>query len=163
MRASASINIVRPVTDVFAYVSTVENMPEWTDSVGDIRPATGDGPGVGDRYESTYTHLGNTYDVHFEVTEYEPPHRFAVATTEGPFEFEGRFELEECERGTLLSYSVDIRPEGRSMAFAFAAFKGFVWWVLVRQVRDELEELKSLLERDSPVEAGAPSVGASGA
>lgn len=162
MKASASSEIDRPIDDVFEYVSNVENMDEWVVGVSDTERVSGDGTSVGDRYESFYTYRGETQEMKFEVTEFEPPHRFGITAPEGPFAFDGTLELEATERGTRVTNTIETEADGRFTAFVFTVFRPVMRWTMARRLKQELRELQALLETDTDALAD-PQTGASGA
>lgn len=123
MNASATVVVDRPIEDVFAYVSDVENMDDWVAGVGDTRLVEGDGSGVGDRYESTYTYRGETTDMDVEVTAFDPPNRLGITDPEGPFAFDGQRELEESGDGTRVTNSISTAADGRVTAVLFTVFR----------------------------------------
>ncbi len=66
---SAVIN--RPVEEVFAYVTDVENEPQWISEVAEVRK-TSDGPmGVGSTYDNIVHFLGRRIVDPHEVIQYE--------------------------------------------------------------------------------------------
>ena len=160
MKASATVDIERPIEEVFDFVSNVENMEQWVVGMGETKLVVGDGENVGDRYESRYSYGGRTSDMEFEITTYEPPHRFGMTAPEGPFAFDGLVELEETDRGTLVTNTIDAGADGRVTAFVFAVFGPIVRWMMARQLRKELRVLEELLEGsgDSPPDGGQTDV-----
>ncbi|WP_435154846.1 SRPBCC family protein [Haladaptatus sp. DFWS20] len=162
MKASATVEVFRPIDEVFEYIANVENMNQWVVSVGETKRVSGDGTGVGDRYESSYTYGGKTHDMNFEVTEYESPTRFGITAPEGPFAFDGRLELEATERGTLVTNTIDNEADGRFTAFMFTVFKPIMRWLMARRLREELSELKSVLEGNGSSVSGPNQAGPSG-
>ncbi|MFC6991069.1 SRPBCC family protein [Haladaptatus sp. GCM10025707] len=58
MQSSASITVDRPIEDVYAYISNVENMANWADGVRNVRYVSGAENEVGATYTSEYTTAG---------------------------------------------------------------------------------------------------------
>ncbi len=146
MKASASTTIDRPIDDVFAYVSDVENTSEWVAGVGDTTLVDGDGTGVGDRYESEYTYGGNTSDMDFEITDYDPPRRLGMTAPEGPFAFDGTLELEAVDGGTRVTNTIETGSDGLFTTITFTVFRPVMRWLMARRLTQELDELKAILE-----------------
>lgn len=150
MKAAATVLIDRPIDDVFAFVADAENMPRWVDSLGETRLESGDGTQVGDRYESSYTYGGSTYDMIFEVTAYESPARVGLRGRGGPFDFDATVTFEASEEGTIVTNTVVDESE--------RPLPGVVMWLLgplfrrflARQLRTELEQLRTVLETEEP-------------
>ncbi|HET9104467.1 MAG TPA: SRPBCC family protein [Solirubrobacteraceae bacterium] len=78
-----SIEVARPAPEVFAYVTDPRHMPEWQKGC-----LTGqrDGPEthVGSRCTTTRSIGGREREVTTEITEYDPPHRWADRGIDGP-------------------------------------------------------------------------------
>ncbi|WP_435360158.1 SRPBCC family protein [Haloarchaeobius sp. DFWS5] len=160
MKATATVTVDRPVADVFEYISNVERMSEWVVGVGETTRVAGDGTGVGDRYESEYTYGGKTHDMTFEVTEYESPTRLGITAPEGPFAFDGLLELEAVDGKTHVSNTIETGADGRFTKFMFTVFRPVMRYMMRRQLRKELVELKSILEGDGDQRPPERAVGA---
>jgi uncharacterized protein YndB with AHSA1/START domain len=77
------LEIGRPADEVFAYVTDPRHMPEWQQ--GCVRGQL-DGPAthVGSRCTTTRKIGGRERDVTTEITDYDPPHRWADRGIDGP-------------------------------------------------------------------------------
>jgi uncharacterized membrane protein len=86
-----TLEINRPVEEVFAFLADFQNVPRWNYYVTDVRQLS-DGPvEVG----STFHQVRKTDQQDYEITEYEPGRRVVVKTLPGETpRFERRFELE---------------------------------------------------------------------
>ena len=84
MRVEESVEINRPVEEVFSYVANPENLPEWSSIVIEVRKETQGEPKEGERFTSVGKFLGRPFDTPFEVVSYEPPRRFSHRSTGGP-------------------------------------------------------------------------------
>jgi carbon monoxide dehydrogenase subunit G len=74
-RFGASIEIARPVQDVFAFLADGENDKKFSPRVQEIAKTT-DGPvGVGTVYASTVKDAGMTTQREFELTAFDEPKR----------------------------------------------------------------------------------------
>ena len=81
-----SVVINRPVEDVFAFVSNLENDPPWTGAVEMRR--TSQGPiGIGTTFSQQDRFLGRRLDLTLEVVGYEANHTIALETTSGALSF----------------------------------------------------------------------------
>ncbi|MFC7202551.1 SRPBCC family protein [Haloferax namakaokahaiae] len=148
MKASATVEVRRPIEDVFSYVADVEAMDEWVVGVGETRRVSGEETTVGTRYESTYTYGGRTQPMVLELTAIDAPHRLEMTAVEGPFPFDARLDLSETPQGTLVTNTIDNKPDGRFTAVMFTLFRPLMRWLMARQLRGELRELKARLEAD---------------
>jgi uncharacterized protein YndB with AHSA1/START domain len=92
----ATVEIDRPVAEVFAFLADGENDPKFSPRVRQIAKTT-DGPtGVGTVYASTVKDAGLTTKRQFKITEFEPDARIRwaevsknlVTAREGGYDFE---------------------------------------------------------------------------
>ena len=147
MEATARRVVTRPIEDVWEYVSSVENMGEWVDGVSDVRREDGDDLGVGSRFSSKYTYRGETFDVDYEVTAYEPPNRLDVRSTDGPFPFAGSIRLTEVDGGTEVSNTIDAGSDGLVTSAIFAVLGPLLRRLMRRRLAEELDLLAGEVER----------------
>ena len=149
IKTKVSVEIHRPVNEVFAFVTHVENFPRWfTGVVQESRQVTPGPIDVGAKFTQVGEFLGRRFESHFTVTEYESNRLFCVATNWGPIPFQGCFHFEPFENGTLVT---DRHQIGR------AGFFDLVGSLLVnrlrRQAETNLANLKHVIE--SPAESKA--------
>jgi uncharacterized protein YndB with AHSA1/START domain len=80
---TTTIEIARPAEDVFAYVTDPSTMPEWQQ--GCVRGHM-DGPTtqVGSKCTTVRRIGGREREATTEITEYDPPHRWADRGIDGP-------------------------------------------------------------------------------
>ena len=144
LTASDSVVIERPPEEVFAYVSDLQNIPEWGALSGEMRKETEGPPEVGARYTADLTFVGRRLVIPYEVRAYEPPRLFAFRSLGGPLhdEYTYTFEEEPGGGGTRFSMAIEMRPDGFYRVTA----------PLLEQItqryyfRKELKTLKGLLE-----------------
>ena len=70
----------------------------------------------------------------------------AVEATEGPFPFEGLIEVEPIEGGTRVYNTIDAGSDSFFTSVTFALLGPLLRMFMRRQLRGELETLKSRLE-----------------
>ncbi len=146
MKASARIIIDKPVSEVWDFVSDIENMDKWVNGVRDPKPISGGEWGVGSTFESGYEYAGKTHRITYEITEFDPPCLISMRSTSGPFPFEGWTELSEEKDGTLVVNTIDAKPTNTFLTIWFALL-GVVLRMMMRiQLRKELTLLKAGLE-----------------
>jgi uncharacterized protein YndB with AHSA1/START domain len=75
MRVEESIEINRPLEEVFSYVSDVDNFPEWTGPTIDVRKDTAGPPGEGDEFTVAIKFLGRRFETPYERVSYRSSHR----------------------------------------------------------------------------------------
>jgi uncharacterized membrane protein len=135
---SASLEIDRPVEDVYAFLADSENDAHWRSFLQEIE-RIGDEPPT---YRQVMELLGRRVESTFEVHELEPHGRIAYRSTSGPAEVQASYDLEPAGDGrTRLTFSGAMKPKG---PFRFAER------VLAPIVRSggehDLRKLKTLLE-----------------
>ena len=143
MRIEESVEINRPVEEVFEYASNIANFPEWSGPAIDVHK---DAPGPlreGDRFTVVTKFLGRRYEQPFELTANEPNRRYTHRAAGGPIpsqEWTYTYEEVSSER-TRLTRTVEGEPGG-FFRLADPLFER----VLKRQVKHDLETLKDLVE-----------------
>lgn len=140
---SAVIN--RPVEDVFAYVTDVENEPQWISEVMKVR-MTSDGPvGVGTTYDNIVQFLGREIVDPHEVVQYEPNSKFAFKSYSGQISFEGTHSFEATSDGDT-KFTFEAKGETGNL---FKLAEPIVNRMINRQWETNVANLKELLESQS--------------
>jgi hypothetical protein len=133
--------ILRPVWEVFDFVTATENNPQWQygslisvpSSVGSMR--------VGTVFSSFGHFMGRRIQSDFEVTEFETNKSYGFETISGPIQLQSSYSFEAVENGTNLIVSSMINPGG-----FFKLVDPIVARVARKQFRENLTTLKELLE-----------------
>ena len=142
MRSEESVEIDRPLEEVFAYVANPENLPEWTNLVLDVRKDAEGQLQKGDRFSVVAKFLGRSFETPFEVSAHEPPRQHSDRSTGGPFEQEFIYTFEQTEGGgTRLTQVVETEPGG-----FFKLVGPLLERAGSRQLKADLQILKDLLE-----------------
>jgi uncharacterized membrane protein len=146
IRVEESVEINRPVEEVFSYASNSENFPERVATVIEARQDAPGGGGPlreGERFTAMQQALGRRFEAPFEVIDYEPNQRYAHRSTEGhpvPVTMTFTYEPVSSEE-TRFTSRIEGEPGG------FFGLVGPVFArALKRQMRTNLETLKDLLE-----------------
>ena len=96
---SSLIVIDAPIDQVWAVIAKVEDQPIWMTEMRGLRVLT-DGPiGVGSVCEADVRMFGITVTDPVTITEFEPPHRYAISH-DGTFRGRGLITLEAGADGT---------------------------------------------------------------
>ncbi|MDZ7727953.1 MAG: hypothetical protein U5Q44_07040 [Dehalococcoidia bacterium] len=77
---------------------------------------------------------------------FEPPRRMVIEALEGPFPFRGQIDLAEAAAGTRMGNTITAGSDSRMTSVMFVAGGPVLRWMMRRQLRKELRELKGLLE-----------------
>jgi uncharacterized protein YndB with AHSA1/START domain len=150
LKASATIEINRPIDEVFAYVADLEHMERWVEGVSNAELVSGEPNVVGARYESDYTDGGRTTRMTYEVLAVDAPTGLAMRG-EGPFPFEGELHLESTAEGTRLTNTIDAGADGRFTKVVFTVLGPLSRRMMRRQLRAELGALRRELAGETPV------------
>jgi uncharacterized protein YndB with AHSA1/START domain len=136
-----SIIISRPVKDVFAYVTEVENEPQWIGEVVEVNK-TSDGPmSVGSTYDNIVHFLGRQIVDPHEVVQYEPSEKFAFKSHSGQITLEGTETFEPIDGGTRFTF----KATGETGTL-FKLAEPIVSRMINRQWETNVNNLKDLLE-----------------
>jgi uncharacterized protein YndB with AHSA1/START domain len=126
---SANVNIDRPVTEVFAYVTEPRHFPAWNSAVESVTPAGGN------RYAMRRQLPGGPATNDLAVTASDPPTLFEIRTTTGPTPFVYRYRFEPAGGGTLVTLDAQVE------------LPGLLARLLRRGVDANLATLRAILER----------------
>jgi uncharacterized membrane protein len=142
-----SVEIDRPIEEVFDFVTNIENLPQWAGPVQEAQQ-TSEGPlGVGTTQSQVAQFLGRKVETSQEVTEYEPNTRFSTKSTSGPLPMEIHYVLEPSGEGTRVSLEGNVDAGG-----FFKVAEPIVARMLQRQTTSDAANLKELMEASA--EAG---------
>ena len=81
---TGSVRIRRTPEDVFDYIADPTRRPEWQDAVQRIVIESQSGDGRGTRVRETRRVQGRSMTSSWEVTDYEPGHRYGLHGVDGP-------------------------------------------------------------------------------
>jgi uncharacterized protein YndB with AHSA1/START domain len=142
LRVEASVEIARPVEEVFAFSADVDNLPLWLTGVLEARKVT-EGPlRKGTELEDVLQFLGKRFTSRLEVTEYEENRRMAFRTITGPIELDSVQTMEPtASGGTRVTHTAEGDPRG-----FFKVAEGVLQKMVHRQLTASLGNLKDLLE-----------------
>jgi uncharacterized protein YndB with AHSA1/START domain len=106
-RFEHTVEIERPVEDVFAFLTEPGNLPRWQPSLLQLRPH-GRGPlRPGLEVTEVRRFLGRVMETTWVCTEHRPCRRSVIENDDGPVRFRGTFELEPAGAGTRFTWTVE--------------------------------------------------------
>jgi uncharacterized protein YndB with AHSA1/START domain len=135
------VRINRPSQDVFAYLSDPLNFPRWNSAVQAVRKTSTGESGLASTYSMERCLPGGRAVNELQVVSSDPPHEFAIRSTEGPtpFLYRYRFITESEETVVRLDAEVELSGAGAVLpALARRAVK--------KGVDHNLATLKHVLE-----------------
>jgi len=77
MNIEISTIINRPIADVFAFASNLENNPKWETNFVEVKRTSAQATGVGTTYQCLLQVPGQRTASTFVITEYEPNHKIS--------------------------------------------------------------------------------------
>jgi hypothetical protein len=116
-----SVDIARPLEEVFAFVANPGNDAQWGSNLLEVTQVSRGPLGVGARFRYKARFAGRQFELVREVTEYEPNRRQAVKTISGPLRFGGVRTFEAIPGGTRITLTGGGRAAfrlGRAAAVA---------------------------------------------
>ena len=142
MRVEESIEIDRPLQEVFNYVSDVGNYPEWMAHALEVLKDTEGPPQQSDRFIVAIKSVGRRFETPYERTSYEANRRYTDRAVGGPIPNQ-RWDctFEEVPSGTRLRRAVDAEPAG-----LLKLLEPLQRRTVQRQLRADLRTLKDVLE-----------------
>ncbi len=143
---TTSIEVARPMEEVFAYVTDPSTMPEWQQGAvsGHMDAPT---TRVGSKCTTVRRIGGREREVTTEITEYRPPRRWADRGIEGPIRAMVAVTVEPLAGGSRSKLTIDLDFTGHGIG------KLLVPLVVRRQAASEMpENMRRLKQR---LEGGA--------
>ena len=134
--AERSVIIQRPLDDVFAAVSDITRMGEWSPECTGGEWVAGAEPGLGAEFLGHNKAAGKRWTTTSEVTGYEPGAVFEF-TAEGHTVW--RYEFESVDGGTRLTESYVYPP--------FGGARGFLYDTILRRPAAMAKGMQRTLDR----------------
>ena len=134
-----SIQISKPIAEVFAYVTNYDHVTKWQGGVEAVEPE-GDNA-VGGKYTEVRKFLGREMKTTLEITEFESNAKWAARALNGPVPYDVATTFESANGGTKLITRVEAEPSG-----FFKMAQGAVQSQLDKSLDEDLQRLKKILE-----------------
>lgn len=112
MRVEQTIEVARPIEDVFAYVTDPEKLPEWQKGTIQVSREASGPLKEGERLYEIHAAMGRHLRSTVEVVELDPPRAFALHMVEGPLPIDGRWTFEPTGRGTRVQFTGEGKLQG---------------------------------------------------
>jgi uncharacterized membrane protein len=143
MKVEQAVFINLPVDEIFAYMSNLENLADWSVVVISSRKISSEEMLVGTTVRFTIRILGRWFDSTYEIVECVPGRylSFKIITSVAPSLICYRFEPVEGG-GTNVSVEEIIHFTGGFLGFT----ETVITRVINRQIANDLQTLKDLLE-----------------
>ena len=141
IRIEHSIVIGRPLDDVFAYLTTPWNMPEWQEAVLEASTIDDVPIGADTRVRVRRRFMGQIVTLVLETTEFTPNERFSFASESGPIALSGTVAVGSHKRGTSVVFTVSGEAEG-----LFSLVGPFIEQIVRSETVENASRLKEILE-----------------
>lgn len=134
--------IDRPVKDVFAFVSNLNNMSKWNSAVVSMQQTTPGPVGVGSKFKSAGEMMGRRIEGEVQVTSYEPDSKTGFQMNAGPMQMNVTISFKPVGTGTKVSLNAQGNPAG-----VFKLAEGMLQGRVQALMQENLVRLKSVLEK----------------
>jgi len=139
-----SVSVNKPIDEVFAYVSDVNNHAEWSPTPFRIDEVTDAAFSTGTKFASFgNSRHGENHRNDVEVTANEPSTRFVLTSLDAGDTYINEFRLSDKGGSTLVEKVIDLPKPGGPAGLAFPAiFKS----AIAPRIQEGMDQLKSKLE-----------------
>jgi uncharacterized membrane protein len=135
-----SVTIDKPVADVFAYATNIDNVTKWQGGVESV-VVEGGTNSVGGKYTEVRKFLGREMKTTLEIIAFERNDKWSAKVIQGPVPYEVVARYESTDDGTKVTMLVAGEPTG-----FFKVAEGMVSGQLEKSLQEDLQRLKTLLE-----------------
>ncbi|MHA1975912.1 MAG: SRPBCC family protein [Candidatus Hodarchaeales archaeon] len=149
MKGSATAIIHKPINEIFSFITNVENQDQWVDGSSDTKLSSENDLRKGSIFEGKYTYSGKTHEIQYEVVNFSPPTLFGIKSPKGPFPFESRLDLKDVDGHTEVTNTIDAGSDHILTSMMFFLFKPVLRRQMNKQMKKELNKLKTILESDN--------------
>ncbi len=143
MKQQASVEIDRPIDEVFEY--TNNHLAEWSLTVVEDEAIGEKSEGVGSQFRCVTEDHGRRMEFEGVVTRHEPPHVSAIHMTGQYFDIDAEYFFERLGERTRVTQRSSVAPKG-FLRIAFLLFGWTMKKASCRALENELNNLKRLLE-----------------
>jgi uncharacterized protein YndB with AHSA1/START domain len=138
-----TIDVARPVSEVFGYVTDPTNLHEWQ-GIAEVEQLTEGPVREGTRFREVHERMGRRLESVTEVTAFEPDRHFAISLVEGPVPIDGDWRFALADGGTRIEFAANGKLAG-----PIRLIEPLIARTVRRQMRRDHERLKQVLESRS--------------
>lgn len=139
-----TVRIGRPAADIYAYLSNLENIPEWNWAISETTKTTSGPITVGTQYRQIRT-VPQPATESLEITALDPNRHIEIQGTLAALPARLSYDLIEDQGRTMVANTVNLEPHG-PLRLAGAVLGPRI----KKAVASNLTDLKTLLENRSP-------------
>lgn len=112
MRYVASLEVPRPIDEVFDYLARFSLAAEWDPGVAEAAQVTDDPVGLGSRFRLVAVFLGNRVPLTYEIVEYDRPNRVVLEASTSSAHSLDAITFEAVAGGTRITYDALLEFKG---------------------------------------------------
>lgn len=143
IQVGASELIEAPIGHVFEVMSKVESLPEWLVGCREAWSISDDPYRVGGKVGHIDEVMGQRFEAHYEVVEWDPNSRVVFKSLSGPFDGTSEESFAEVSGGTRVDITVTGELRGALKFGEWAARK-----VAQKQLAESVQNAKRLIEKN---------------
>ena len=116
-RIESSLQVSKPVRDVFGFMNIAENHARFIPNMAEFKQIS-NGPfgQVGTTMRGVLSYFGIVkIEVPYEIIEVEPDQRLAMKGKMGPVQFKDGYVLSPAGQGTQINFWLELNPTGWSV------------------------------------------------
>ncbi len=147
MKARDEVWVDASPEEVFEFAVDPRGFHRWMSGVREARFGIGSKPGLGATLVAECVYRGRTFKITHEVTEFEPPSRFAFRTLEGPYPIASTFAFWPGDDGTFISYEHEVIADSLYAKVMFILLAPLTRRMVKKRLAWELDELADLIEQ----------------
>jgi uncharacterized membrane protein len=140
-KIEGSIEIKRPIDQVFAYVTDMDNLSKWVPAMEEVQHTSPGQMGVGTTLKGVYKIMGQRMAWTSKVTEYEPNKKWGESISSGSMLSEELLIFEPISAGTKFTLLYEMKVGGFLKLFAPLMASS-----MRKQTKANLAKLKKNLE-----------------
>lgn len=141
IKVTVQINIARPTSDVFAYISNFANNPKWQGSTMEVYFTTDPPVRIGSEYTQVARFLGRNIESTFKVIEYVPGRLVKAETIKSTFPITFTRTVEASGAGSIVTEII----EGETNS-AFKLAESLIAKKMKSSIDKDYIRLKNILE-----------------
>ena len=142
MHLEESVDIDRPLEEVFEYTSDVGNYPHWMAHVLEVRKHGPGAPQQSDRFVVAIKSVGRRFETPYERTSHEAGRRYTDRAVGGPIPNQRwHSAFQEVPGGTRFTRAVDVESTG-----LLKLLEPLQKRAAGRQLKKDLQTLKHVVE-----------------